>query len=275
MASFMSAVPNFQPWFIFPQEYQSYGLPTNVSQPDIDNLVQFCSGIIDVHCGRTDGDGNGSLVYSTYQERLLMGSPGRNIVTLPIKPIVAVTAATIATLMGLDAASGTSSYFTGCLPSTITNQGSGQLSGILACSGRYAYTRRDQAMSYPDLNAIINPQNLMTLFGGPAPWIPVDVSSIDYDFKTGEAWIPAGLQLQRYSEIIITYTTGYDPRYLPKLLKNATASLVKNMMLRGSGTTNILSQSVGRAAFNVTVTPDIVDPNLVRMLQPFCVTRAY
>lgn len=283
MATFIPSVQAFTPWFIFPQEYATFGLPPSplslaagaiAPQPDIDNLVQMASSMIDEYCGRTDGDGNGSLVYTTYQERLLMQSPGRNTVLVPIKPIVAISAETIAQLQVLDNASG-GHYYTGCLPSTIIGCFTQQLSGMLACSGRYAYVRRDQSMQYPDLNAVINPQNLVSLFGGPAPWIPVDVANIDYDPKTGSAWIPAGLQLQRYSEIVLTYNTGFDPRAMPRLIKQATAALTKNLMSAGSGTTGIQGMSLGRAAFNVKLTPDLIDTNIQRMLKSFVVVRAY
>jgi hypothetical protein len=283
MATFIPSVPNFTPWFIFPSEYAQYGLPPSPTtlaqgqvapQPDIDNLVQFASSLIDQHCGRCDGDGNGSLVYTTYQERLLFQAPGRNLTMLPMKPVAAISTATAAAIMALDAASG-GYYYTGFIPNTIYTNFSGQLSAVLACSGRYGYVRRDQSQTYPDLNALINPQNLISLFGGPPPWIAVDLTNLDYDPKTGEVWIPAGLQLQRYSEIIITYNSGYDPRYLPRAIKQACAAVTKNLMLRG-GVTGIQGQSLGRAAFNVTMTPGgVIDGDVERLLRAFVALRAY
>lgn len=283
MATFIPSVSNFQPAYIFPSEYTAFGLPPSPTtlapgaiapQPDIDYLVQMASTTIDEHCGRVDGDGNGSLVYTTYQERLLFQAPGRNLTLLPMKPVSAVSTATIASLMALDAASG-GFFYTGCLPNTQYLNFTGQLSAIIACSGRYGYVRRDQSQTYPDLNALINPQNLISLFGGPPPWIAVDLSNLDYDPKTGEIWIPAGLQLQRYSEILITYNSGYDPRYMPRSIKQACANITKNLMLRG-GVTGIQAQSLGRAAFNVTMTPGgIIDPDTERLLRSFVAVRAY
>jgi len=289
-AQFIPSVQSFQPWYIWPNEYAQYGLPTSpltasgaiVPQPDIDNLVMLASITIDEHCGRIDGDGNGSLVYTTYQERLLFQAPGRNLTMLPIKPIVGITPATIASLQALDASSGSwsgmlgiNSYYTGCLPSIYTLVSTGQLSGIVACSGWYGYVRRDQSQTYPDLNALINPQSLVSLFGGPPPWIAVDCTNLDYDAKTGQLWVPAGLQLQRYSEIWVTYNTGYDPRNMPKQIKLACAAIVKNLMAKGGGTTGMLSANLGRAAFNVTMTQDIIDLNVQRLLRSFVAVRAY
>lgn len=263
----------FQPRYIFPQEYTAYGLPDSSDQPDIDNLVMLASTMIDEHCGRTDGDGNGSLVYTTYQERLLFQAPGRNLTLLPMKPIVALTATTVSGLQVLDAASG-GYYYTGVQPNSVI-MANGNLSGIIAASGRYGYTRRDQSQTYPDLNALINPLTLVSLFGGPPPWIPIDMSNTDYDPKTGEIWVPAGLQLQRYSEVIITYNSGYDPRNMPKQIKLACAALTKNLMAKGSGTTGIRSQSLGRAGFSVTMTDDVIDPSIDRLLASFKMVRAY
>lgn len=282
--AFMTSVPSFQPWFVWPSEYAQYGLPPSPTtlgpgvippQPDIDNLVKMASLHIDEYCGRIDGDGNGSLAYTTYQERLLLQSPGRNLVLIPVKPIVAVTQTTINALIAADVAISGNSYYTGCLPSTVTLTSTGQLSGILACSGWYGNVRRDQSMMYPDLNAITNPQNLLTLFGGPPPWIPVDLTNLDYDAKTGQLWIPAGLQLQRYSEIWITYNAGFDPRNMPKQIKMACASVTKNLMAKGSGTTGITSATLGRASFNVVLTPDIIDDNIKRLLRSFVTVRTY
>lgn len=283
MATFIPSVVAFQPVFLRPSEYAQYGLPASPStlsvgaiapQPEIDNLVAMASSTIDEYCGRIDGAGNGSLVYSTFQDRLLLQAPGRNLVMLPVKPIVGIPAATITALQAI-AATGGIGYDTGALPSTTILASTGQLSGIIACSGRYAYVRRSDSQTYPDLNALTNPQNLISLFGGPPPWIPVDITNLDYDWKTGELWIPAGLQLQRYSEIIITYNTGFDPRNLPPQIKNACASATKNLMAKGSGTTGITAATLGRANFNVVMGQDILDDNIKRLLRSFVAVRAY
>lgn len=264
---------SFVPMYVLPQEYTQYGLPSSSDQPEIDNLVQMASLMIDEHCGRTDGDGNGSLVYSTYQQRILMQSPGRNLAEVPIKPLVALTTAQIATLSGLPAASG-DHFYTGALPNTIY-KADGTLSSLLFASGRYSYTRRDASAQYPDLNTIINPLQLVTMFGGPAPWIALDITNTDYDAKTGNLWIPAGLQLSRYNEIIITYNSGYNPLDMPKQIKMACAALTKNLMASGAGTTGIKSQSLGRAGFSVSLSDDLIDKNIQNLIRAFVVVRTY
>ena len=130
-------------------------------------------------------------------------------------------------------------------------------------------------MAYPDLFAFINPLNLVTMFGGPAPWVPIDITNTDYDWKTGEVWIPAGLQLQRYSEIIITYTSGFDPNCLPPGVKMATACITKNLMAKGAGTTGLLGMSLSRSGANFTFMPGIIDPTVDGLLTPYKAVRAY
>ena len=266
----------FQPTFIFPNELQAYGLPSTTAQPDILNLVQLASSIIDEACGRIDGDGNGSLVFTTYTQRILMQTRNRNLALLPIKPIVGLTPAVVAALTAQASGAQFNAYLTGCLQANTLNNPMGVLSGIVGASGRYGYTRQDMSLAYPDLFAFINPLNLVTMFGGPAPWVPIDVTMTDYDPKTGEVWVPAGLQLQRYSEIIITYNSGYDPNNLPPGVKMACACLVKNAMAKGDGTTALTSMSLSRSGANFGFMPgSLIDPTVDGLLTPYRSIRAY
>lgn len=263
----------FSPMYIFETELSIYGLPTPDSQPEILNLVQFASYAIDEACGRVDGDGNGSLVFTTYTQRILLQTRNRNLIMLPLKPVVAVDQTTITALQ--TAATGNfNSYYTGVVPNVLA-QPNGQLSGIVSASGRYGYTRQDMSIAYPDLFAFINPLNLVTMFGGPAPWVPIDVMNTDYDPKTGEVWVPAGLQLQRYSEVLMTYNSGYDPRAMPGAIKRITAACVKNILAKGAGTTGMRSFNLGRSGANAAFDEQIIDPVLDRLLTPFKAVRAY
>jgi hypothetical protein len=266
-------VDDFIRQYIFESELQSFGLPTTYVQPDIMNLVELASTYIDEICGRFDGDGNGSLVYTTYTQRMLLQTRNRNLIQIPLKPIVAITAAQAAALEA-QAASG-NYYCTGVTPNTITKAADGTLSGIVSCYGRYGYTRQERSVGYPDLYAMINPLNLVTMFGGPAPWVEVDVSNIDYDSKTGECWLPAGLQLQAYSELIMIYNSGFDPNHLPRPVKLVCAAIVKNALAKGGGTTGLLSMSLSRSGANVAYGVDLLDSTLDRMITPFRAVRAY
>lgn len=272
----------YMPMYILPDDFSTFGLP---SDPNCNaaGLVQFASAYIDEACGRIDGDGSGSLAYSTYVQRLLLQTRNRNLIHLAMKPIVPVDQATVDDLIALAAAAptgeysslfqNTQPYYTGVLPTTI-NSYNGTPSGFIAASGRYGYTRQDRSVGYPDLYAMINPLNLVTMWGGPAPWVPVDATMIEYDPKTGEAWIPAGLQLQAYSEILCIYNSGYDPRKIPYTIKAVVAGLVKNAIVRG-GVTGITSLNFGKLGASYSFFQDLLDPMLDRMLTPFKTVRGY
>jgi hypothetical protein len=268
-------LPTFQPMYIFPWELQSFGLPTPDAVSEITGLVQLASSLIDEACGRLDGDGNGSLVYTTYTQRVLLQTRNRNLCQIPVKPISVVPSGTMMELQLLQSASG-NCFYTGVQANTAYSQLTGQLTGLVAASGRYGYTRQDQSIAYPDLFAFINPLNLVTMFGGPAPWVSIDITQTDYDPKTGEMWPPAGLQLQRYSEIIVTYNSGWDPRQMPWAIKFVTASIVKNAMVGGNATTALRSLTLGRAGAGATFFQQgLIDPTLDVMLAPFKAVRAY
>lgn len=263
----------FMPCYIFENELTAFGLPTPDVQGDIMNTVQFASSLLDGECGRIDGDGNGSLVYTTYTQRILLQTRNRNLVMLAAKPVVPLTPLAVSGLMAQ--ATGTNFYYTGVQPNTVAGP-TMALSGIIGASGRYGYTRQDMSIAYPDLFAFINPLNLVTMFGGPAPWVPIDITNTDYDPKTGEVCIPAGLQLQRYSEILIQYNSGWDPNNMPRIIKQVTAALVKNALARGDGTTGLMTLSMGRGGPNATFQRGgLLDPTLDAMIQPYRTVRAY
>lgn len=266
----------FQPRYIFPNELQQYGLPSSDgdcnSNQAILNLVDTASIMIDEYCGRTDGDGNGSLVYTTYQERLLAQSPGRNLYLLPHRPAVALTAAQVATLSGQDI-SASGFYYTGAQPSTNT-LADGRLSAIIGASGRYIPGRRDQYGFGDEPNSYLNPLNTITLFGGPPPWNPIDMVNLDYDTITGQLWLSAGMYLARYSEVICVYNSGYDPNNMPRQIKRACAAIVKNLMAKGSGTTGMTSFTSSKIGMSAEFTEDVIDKNIERMLAAFITVRA-
>lgn len=264
----------FIPTYILPNELASFGLPTQDIQGDILNTVQMVSTLIDVECGRIDGDGSGSLVYTTYVQRILLQTRNRNLLMVANKPIVGLPQATIDLLAASGASPSGNYYYTGCMANSLA-QPNGTLSGIIGASGRYGYSRQDMSAAYPDLQALVNPLNLVTLFGGPAPWMPIDVTNTDYDSKTGEVWIPAGLQLQRYNEILIQYNSGYSPFGLPRAIKQVCAALVKNALAKGDGTTGLMSLMVGGGSSNYTMVQKLLDPTMDAMLQPFRNIRAY
>jgi hypothetical protein len=137
---------------------------------------------------------------------------------------------------------------------------------MLGASGRYGYGRRSEFAVYPDLNYGMNLLQVASFFGGPPNWTPIDVSSIDWDAESqsGEVWIPAGLYMSQYTEMIAIYNSGYDPLNMPPAIKNATAALVRNFLARGGGTTGIKS-----------LQDELLDSTIQRWLDAFKTVLAY
>ena len=266
----------FQPRFISEKELISYGLPDITQVPDILTLVDRASTLIDEFCARPDVDGQGSLIYTTYTERLSL-PVGRNIFRVSFRPLAAVDANTVSMLV----ASGSlpnqpNNFYTGVLPSTYpANYGraanSNTLSPIISCSGRYGYARRGQQQVYPDLNYAANVLQIASFFGGPPQFTNIDVASIDVDLKTGECWVPAGLYLSQYTEVLISYTSGFSPWALPRAIKHATASLIRNLLSRGGGATGLKGFQAGR--IHAEFTDDLIDVNIQNMLQAYRTVR--
>lgn len=264
------AVNDFQPRFVAESEFQAFGLPDATLQPDIVTLVERASTLIDESCGRMDTDGNGSLVYATYTERILL-PPGRNVFRISFKPLATVSAATVAVLAVSGSATGKPNwYYTGVTVNDIYRQGN--LSPLISASGRYGYSRRYQQQSYPDLQSSANVLQLSSFFGGPPQWTAIDISQTDFEPRTGELWVPTGLYPAQYTEVQITYNSGFDPRHMPRTIKHVCASLVMNFLSRGGGATGLKGFTAGRVSAQFT--EELLDPTLNAMLQPFRSCRA-
>lgn len=257
---------DFQPRFIQKTELKSYGLPTEDEEEDIIALVESASTLIDQHCGRQDSDGNGSFVYTTYHERINLTS-GRNILRLSYRPLVAVTLSVRNELQALG-----DYFYNGPLePNGVFKQGSTNpvdLSPIVSFSGRYGYKRRGDLTGVQDPNYGFSLLQVVSTFGGPPQWTPVDVNLTDWDTQSAEIWLPAGLYLTNYSEIDIRYNSGFDPRRLPSVLKQACAAVVKNALARGGDTPGLKSIS-GAGRIGLAFSDELIDPTTDRRLTAY------
>lgn len=285
----------FQPRFILPNELSLFALPDANRQPAILSLVDAASELIDVYCGRVDGTGQGSLVYTTYIERLLLQARNRNILRVSFKPMVALSQ----NYINLVTASAnnvplnkqgqpleytlltTNYYWNGAQAANtpLNTMGASPVPGstlspILGCSGRYGYARRSEFAIYPDLNYGMNLLQVASFFGGPPNFTAIPVASIDFDVASGEIWVPAGIYLSQYTEIVIIYTSGYDPLNMPRAIKHACAALVRNYLSRGGGVTGLRSIQTG-GAVNVSFSQDLIDTTIERMLDPYKNVIAY
>lgn len=268
---------DYIPMFVYPWEYGQFGLPDNTKEPDIDFLVQMASTAIDEHCGRQDGDGQGSLVFTTYQQRILAEAIDRNIYYIPHRPLAVVTQETVDALTQLNAVSG-AYFYTGCLPA-INKLRDGSFSAIISASGRQTYGRRGNARGgnyFGSITGVVQPNGQIGLSNGPSDWSPLDMSNLDYDPKTGEVWFAdSSIFYVNYGEVVITYNSGYDPRKIPRMLKMATAAVTKNLMAMGTGTTGMRTFSSNRAGVSAQFDPNIIDSNIQNLLQTFVTTRHY
>lgn len=275
----------FQPRFIQEEDLNYYGLPDPADVPDIVSVVERASTLIDEYCARTDVDGQGSLVYTTYVERIAL-PVGRNIFRTSFRPLATVSAQTVIQLMAsgsqVDAQTGTplpNYFYTGVQPNTLTTLyptntipgDSSTLTPLVAASGRYGYGRRGQQQVYPDLNYAANILQIASFFGGPPQFTNIDVTMCDFDARTGEIWVPAGLYLSQYTEVLLTYNSGFHPLRMPNAIRHATASLVRNLLSRGGGATGLKSFGAGR--IRAEFTDDLIDVNIQNMLQAYRTVR--
>lgn len=268
------AFKRFRPCYVFEDELGDYGLPDSSEQKNIMSLVYGASTLIDEYCGRTDGDGNGSLVYTTYIERLLLQARNRNILRTSFKPLIAITPDTYNDLIlsGGNVTSKTQPFWTGVQQNTIHRPDT-TLSPLIGASGRYGYPRRGEAAIYPDLNYGMNMLQVAAYFGGPPGFTVIDATGIDFDTQTGELWIPAGLYMSQYTEIVVIYNAGYDPRNMPYAIKDACAGLIRNQLARG-GVTGLRSLA-GQGMVNVTFTEELIDATIAKQLEKFQNVIAY
>lgn len=99
---------------------------------------------------------------------------------------------------------------------------------LLAGQGRYGYGRRGNSN-----NLALNEFNLlavMSQFGGPPMWENIDISHTDFNPETGQVWLPAGIMLAYYSEVRISYLSGFLYSTLPDIIKIATANIIRSQL---------------------------------------------
>jgi hypothetical protein len=255
---------NFQPRFLLDAEIASFDIPSVSQLPNVMTIVDAASTLIDSECGRVDATGGGSLVYTTYAERIQIPET-RNIFRTAYAPLVGLDTSTQLALSGLNAVSG-NHFYTGFTPNTQL-QLNGNLSAFVGISGRYSYGRKSAASVFPDSQYAANILQVAAFFGGPPQFVALDVTLTDYYDLIGEVWVPAGLMMASYTEVIAIYNSGYDPLNLPKGIKHGCAAVVKNFIARAGGITSVQSYSAGKV--HTQMTPDLIDPTVKKWLAPF------
>lgn len=251
-----------QPQFLTQNELDDYGLPDPTEEKSIVAYIQRASSLIDMHCGRQDTDGRGSLVYTTYTERIYLPE-SRNIFRLSFRPLTAVSTL----VFNSYAASATNLT----AANTQTASDGVTLSPIVSLKGRYGYGRRAQQQVYPDLNYGANILQIASYFGGPPQFVDIDVSHTDFDPRTAELWVPAGLYMAAYTEVFAEYNSGFPPDNLPHPIKQATAMVIINFLQRPS--TGLRGFGVGRVHHEFT--EELIDVSIQNILKPYRTVLAF
>ena len=251
----------FQARYVKEEELKPLGLPTTDSVPNVMTLIDRASTLIDEYCGRRTEANEGSILYSTYEETLPI-RPGRgNCVRLSYRPLVVITPTTQQAIALTGQAEvgpeGEDYYNTGFTPNSVVLSDKVTLSPIHSLQGFYGWPGYYQ-QTIPSIIAapVILGLGLPLYFDGygqpPAP-DTVSIPDTNVNLVTGDIWVPAGQYAIPYREIKIRYNAGYDPLNVPYAVKFATASLVRNLIARGGGTTGLKGYSgAGRMTMNFT-----------------------
>lgn len=261
----MGFSPAFQPQFIYAGELSQYGLPSVSDEPTILAKIQSASAMIDQYCGRQDVNGNGSLVWTTYTERIFLPE-GRNIARVAYRPMVAIP---LTTFNAYQVSAGQGIQAAVSLAVSGNNQTASDgvtLSPFISLAGRYGYGRRGQQQVYPDLNYGANILQIASYFGGPPQFTPIAVSNTDFNPNNGEFWCPAGLYLSAYTEVEATYNSGFPPNALPSAIKQACAMLVQNYL--STPASNLTSFGVG-SVHHTFFQQGLIDLSIQRLLDPY------
>lgn len=133
----------------------------------------------------------------------------------------------------------------------------------VSAKGRYSYPRR--AATKTQVFPAASLYELSTVFGGPPQWEDIDVTQIQDDPRTGEAWFPAGIYMAQYTEIEIVYTAGYTTT--PDDVKAACAALIFAYLERAA----MLAQK-GRVTALVSSDSTLINQDIKRMLEPYRAT---
>lgn len=257
----------FKPRYIFDYELGDYGLPDANTVTDIMTMVDKASILIDEHCGRTDGNGNGSLSYTTYMERLPVNE---NRIRVTFRPMAVVDATTISDLQ-LSGSIGTrNNFYTGVMANTIVMPNT-SVSPLLGLSGSYGYPKKYDRI-YMDAAYGWSLQGISSIFGGLPGFYPVDVTTVDFDNGIGHIWIPlTGIYGQRFKSSIVVYNSGFDPRNMPEQIKQSCAAIVANAMPTGF-TTGLKSMRTRNAA-SMVFNESLIDNYVADLLDRFKVVQ--
>lgn len=136
---------------------------------------------------------------------------------------------------------------------------------IVSGYGRYGYGRRDDQTA-----GMIQEFNLLAMvshFGGPPEWIPIDVTQMDFRRNTGEIWVPAGALLAFYTDVRLGYVAGFQKSAIPQAVKRACANIIRSRQ-NGIDSAAIKTYQAGNQRYQMA-DATIIDKDTARLLQPY------
>lgn len=137
---------------------------------------------------------------------------------------------------------------------------------VVGGTGRYGYGRRGDAASY-DMDTF-NLLASLNKFGGPPAWEiwPANVAA-GIDAATGQLWVPAGVMLAYYTEVIVRYVAGFQYANLPAGVKLACAQLI-TALANDPGVGNYSSVAAGDTKLERFAATNLSE-DVKAMLQPW------
>lgn len=137
---------------------------------------------------------------------------------------------------------------------------------IVAASGRYATGRRDRlALNQVNLDTLAS----TLVFGSPPAWNIIEIEQIDFFPATGEVWLPTGLFLVNYNEVMIKYISGFTEipdRALAGLIEIINTVAQKGASDRTFYTVGKVQRQFSGGSFVSQQAHDLLEPYIVRSL---------
>src|SRR5882724_2333861 len=134
---------------------------------------------------------------------------------------------------------------------------------LLSAQGRYSYGRRDRRT----LNSInYDYVAALAVFGSPPAWMNLDINQVEVLPASGEVFLPTGFFLVNYSQVRLSYLSGFVD--MPYRMKLFVALTINEICAKGSA--DRTSYSVGRVS-RTFANPSFIPQDVRSGLQPFCV----
>lgn len=134
-------------------------------------------------------------------------------------------------------------------------------SPLISVEGRYAKARRGDCADETIFG-------LAWVFSLPGQWASIDVSSIDYDEKTGEINLPWNVLGLPYNEVSVTYSAGLAT--VGDDVKSACAQIVRNAQSTPALNASHMKMDTMQIQYFSSL---LVDDTVKVLLRPYVATR--